>query len=229
MQRNPFALFQQFPELTVELWAKDDRINVKQDLASALGKRDIAIPKQVHGNRTIVARSPMLFSENADGVLTDQLGLTLSVLMADCQTFAVYAPKKRVAGVLHAGWRGLIAGAIPAFFEMLRQEWNILPSECFVAAGPSLCASCSEFTDPHRELPDIDPKFFHGRLVDLRGIADDQMDHLGIPLSQRERHLDCTRCKHDQYWSYRGPDRERVREGWENVLCVKVRPTTVEQ
>lgn len=220
MPQSPFHIFQTFPELSVVLWAKEDRVNVRDNMQKYFGDRPFAMPHQVHGNRTIVTREPMMFSEDADGITTDQPDLTLAVLMADCQTFAIYAPQQKVIGVLHAGWRGLIKYAIPAFFETLQKEWHIAPRETFVAAGPSLCQNCAEFSDPVRELPDIDPKFFNGRLVDLRGIADAQLDRCGVPPTQRERHPDCTRCMPDHYWSYRGPDRERVREGWENMLTI---------
>ncbi len=222
MPQIPFDLFTQFPELTLELWTKDDQVNTHDHLQRYFGDRSLAIPKQVHGNRTIVTRKPMIFSEDADGIVTDHMDLTVAVRMADCQTFAVYAPTQRVIGVLHAGWRGLIKNAIPSFFDVLAQNWHIEPRETFVAAGPSLCQKCAEFSDPTNELPDIDPKFFNGRLVDLRGIADTQLDVLGVPQTQRERHPDCTRCQPEKYWSYRGPDRDRVREGWENLLSVRI-------
>lgn len=217
MHRNPFALFRQFPEVAIALYEKEDRVN-KDHIADFFDSRSLAMPHQVHGNRTIRVRAPTMFAEDADGIVTDAPGLTLGILTADCQSFAVYSPKQRVIGLLHAGWRGLVNGAIPIFFDVLKAEWGIEPEQSFVAMGPSLCQACSAFTDPKKELPDVDPRFFSGRLVDLRGIADDQLDRLGSPPANRERHSACTRCASDQFCSYRGPDREAVKEGWENLI-----------
>lgn len=222
MIRSPFALFRPYEDcLTVSLFTKKDRVQSSR-LAERLGT-SFACPKQVHGVRTVNVSEPLNRTVEADGVITDQADLTLAVLSADCQTFVVYAPKKHVAGVLHAGWRGLLAGAIPSFFKTLHEEFGALPEDALVGASPSLCRNCSEFSDPLRELPGIDPKFFIGRLVDLHGIADAQLHALGIAKDRLERLPDCPRCQNNAYWSYRGGDQAAVREGWENALTCTLR------
>lgn len=173
---------------------------------------------QVHGNYTIIAKEKMDATEEADGVLTDTPALELIIRAADCQNFAVYAPEKNIVGVLHAGWRGLVNSAIPQFFTALEDEWAVQPSEVFVAAGPSICSKCAEFSNPVSELPGIDQKFFDGRQVDLQGIAYSQLLDLGIPPNHFERHPDCTLCKNDTYLSYRGTDKEAVKAGLCNFL-----------
>ncbi len=224
MEQNPFRIFAPFrADFSVDLWRKEDKVNKERNLPTIFAEQKLAIPKQVHGAATVIARSPMMFTDVADGIATDEVNLALGILMADCQCFVVWEPQKKVAGLIHAGWKGLMRGVIPAFFETLKKEWGIEPSETFVAAGPSLCMQCSQFTDPKKELTGVDEKFFDERLVDLQGIADDQLDRLGIPSSHRERHPDCTRCRSDKYWSYRGPDREMILEGWENMLSCSVR------
>lgn len=216
---NPFSIFRPFPKLTVTLWTKEDDLR-KDMIGSVITDQPLAVPREVHGNRTVIVRGPMAFTERADGLATDRTSLTLAILMADCQAFVAFAPQQGVIGLLHCGWRGLISGAIPSFVQTLTSEWSIAPADLLVAAGPSLCQACSQFTDPLRELPGIDPRFFQGRCADLQGIADDQWQQAGIPSGNRERHPDCTRCTPDRYWSYRGPDRDRVIAGYENMLTV---------
>ncbi|MBI5155938.1 polyphenol oxidase family protein [Candidatus Peregrinibacteria bacterium] len=223
MKQNPFRIFAPFrTDFTVDLWRKEDKVNKERNLPTIFAGKRFAIPKQVHGPVTVITRAPMFCTEKADAIATDEMNLTLGILMADCQCFVVYEPKKKIAGLIHAGWKGLIRGVIPAFFTTLKEEWGIKPSQTFVAAGPSLCQQCSQFTDPQQELPGIGKKFFDGRLVDLQGIADDQLEKLGVPSEQRERHPDCTRCHSDTYWSYRGPDRDMILEGWENMLSCRI-------
>lgn len=160
----------------------------------------------------------------ADGIVTDRPGLALSTRSADCQSFIVFAPERSVLGVLHVGWRGLIAGAIPAFYAVLKREWNIDPRQTFVGIGPSLCPACAGFSDPVRELPNIPAAFVQGKNVDLRGAADAQLLALGLPRDHLERSLDCTCCHPEKYWTYRGGDREAVKAGHTNLLAAVLRP-----
>lgn len=219
---EPFSIFRPFADhFTVRFFTKEDSIATDDDAMHALETDRIASLKQIHGHRIVRIDAPTHRTEEADGLVTNANNLWLTIRAADCQQLIVYAPSKNVAGVVHAGWKGLKAGVIPSFFDMLKNEWNIDPSDTFVAIGPSLCTDCAEFTDPVTELAGLDPAFFHGRNADLRGIADWQLDELGVPTAHRERHPDCTKCKNDVYWSYRGGDREVVKSGYTNVMvCV---------
>lgn len=222
MKLQPFTLFEPFREnFDIRFFTKSDAIADDASLKKALNDERLASLTQVHGSRTIVVRSPMERSEEADGLVTDEAGLTLSVRAADCQLFVVYEPVTNICGLLHAGWKGLVANAIPAFFSVLSTEWGIKPHETYVGAVPSLCPKCSEFTDPARELAGIDSQFFHERNVDLRGIAESQLRSVGLPKEHFERMEGCTKCDSDRYWSYRG-ERERIAEGYRNVLTCRL-------
>ncbi len=179
---------------------------------------------QVHGNRVIVVRKAMESEERADGVITDHVGLHLTARAADCQNFAVYAPDSHVAGVLHVGWRGLIAGAIPEFFAALKREFNIAAEDTYVATGPSLCLRCAEFKDPTHEVRvHADAIYVHGDCVDLAMMANDQLIAAGVHPDWTTRHPDCTRCMPERYFTYRGGDRELVASGVSNILVCTLR------
>lgn len=198
-----------------------DRIRVR-----FLGKKDdrnIADPfvrlHQMHGNVTAVTREPSNGTLQADGVLTDVTGLHLIARAADCQNFCVYHPEKHIAGVLHAGWKGILAGAIPAFFAKMRDEFDAHAEETFVIAGPSLCLQCAEYADPSHALrTSIDKRFVHDDCVDLQGAATMQLLDAGVPRDHIYRHPDCTRCDPKQYLTYRGGDKELVESGVSNFL-----------
>jgi copper oxidase (laccase) domain-containing protein len=218
MITSPFSLFEQFQDkLDVRLIRKEDMIQDDAGTETLLGS-SVASVNQVHGSRILRVSEPEFSEEKADGIVTDIPGFFLTARSADCQTFVVYAPKQHVTGVMHVGWRGLVAHTITSFYDSLNQEWGIKPEETFVGAAPSLGLECAEFTDPLKELPTLPSKFFHGRLVDLQGIADDEFESLGVPASQRERMPECTKCQKDRYWSYRG-EKEAVVQGYRNVLC----------
>lgn len=150
-------------------------------------------------------------------------GLNLMARAADCQNFAVYAPEKHVAGVMHVGWRGLLAGTIPEFFRILKDEFGIDAEETFVVAGPSMCLKCAEYKDPEFELRQkIDSRYVHDDHVDLQGAATMQLLDAGVPRDHFERHPDCTSCHPEKYWAYRGGDREAVEGGNANVLQMRL-------
>ncbi len=219
MIHSPFALFRPFQkQFSVAIFSKSDDIRDDATAAKALTATQAAGLWQMHGNRTVIVRGASNRTEQADGMITDTPGLALCTRWADCQNFVIYEPKRNVCGVLHAGWRGLIAGAIPEFFRVLKKEFLIEPSETFVGAGPSLCQKCADFTDPAHELPSIPKNFVDGRCVDLRGAAETQLFELGVRQDHFERHPDCPRCSPGTWWSYRGGDREAVKKGHTNML-----------
>ena len=220
MVENPFTVLEPFSDrLRTALFTKEDNTPSDEDIAAILGVSGSAGPWQVHGKRTIVVREPMASTEKADGIITDQKGLALCIDSADCQTFVISVPEKNIVGLLHAGWRGLNAGAITEFYNVLQEEFDVQPQQTFVGAAPSLCTTCAEFTNPEEELPNIDQQFLHDRCVDLQGAADAEFQSLGVPAKYIERHPDCTRCHPEKYWTYRGGDREAVEEGQRNVLA----------
>jgi YfiH family protein len=216
MINAPFALFSRFPGLTVNLYIKTD------DVRGDPGERTVGL-NQKHGNRTIVVREPRKRTDEADGMITDQKNLALCLRAADCQNFVMYAPSKNAAGALHVGWRGLLAGAIPEFLKAMTNDWHMSTDELLIAAGPSLCMKCADFTDPARELPSIPNKFISGKHVDLRGASLKQWMDAGIAASHIEYHPDCTRCHPELYWTYRGGDREEVLKGHTNMLVASLK------
>lgn len=222
MITNPFKRLQQFPQLQVTLLTKEDQVRTDEDVQKLTGISAIASLHQMHGANIVRAEKPTSRTLDADGMATDRSGLLLAIRAADCQNFVVYSPSKNVVGVMHVGWKGILAGTIDAFYDFLKREWGIEPGDTFVGAGPSLCTKCADFTDPKRELPTVDERFIHGRTVDLRAVADARFESLGVPKDHRERMSGCTRCDPKGFWTYRGGDGEAVKQGWTNVLCAQL-------
>ncbi len=222
MLLDPFPLLRPFSSiLRVGLFTKADDIRSDADAAKALGADASAGTWQVHGDRVIVVRGPSARTEKADGMLTDARGLALCTRWADCQNFVILAPERRVAGVLHAGWKGVIGGAVPSFFRTLRDEWGIGGEDVWVVAGPSLCKASADFTDPKTELTNFPADLINGRCADLQEAATRHFLEEGVRPDRIERHADCTRCHPEMYWTYRGGHREEVKAGHTNMLaCV---------
>lgn len=218
MQRNPFVHLAKFTNIEVAIFDRTDAVIGDQAAAAQLGYTDAAGLHHVHGARSIIVSGSLLRTEKADGMMTQTAKLVLCTRWADCQNFVIYVPAPEIMGVLHVGWRGVVAEAIPAFMQTLQEHWKIDPAHVFVGAGPSLCARCAEFTDPARELPNVPLQFVQGRHVDLQAAATAQWLACGIHPKHVERHPDCPKCMPEQYWTYRGGHREEVASGTSNML-----------
>lgn len=221
---NPFKLLQPFQNhLDVAFFTKADQIFSKEDVQKAINAPKLVSLKQVHGNRIIRVSEETYRTEEADGLMTDVPNLALEIRIADCQAILVYAPEAHVVGLIHAGWRGLEAGIIPSFFRLLEQEFKVPASSTITCAVPSLCKKCAEFTDPLLELPNAPRELIDGRCVDLQRWADLQLQDCGVLREHMERMPGCTKCESATYWTYRGGDREAVKNKFANMLVTVLR------
>jgi len=164
--------------------------------AAGLG---VAIASQVHGRSVMVVEAPGLAGEG-DALISRTPGLLVAVRVADCVPVLI-AGAGAVAAV-HAGWRGLAAGVIPAAMEALG------PGDWTAAVGPRICVDCYEVGEEVVEgigasVPsaafvrrDLGPRPH----ADLGRAAAHQLYEAGVD------HVDvlraCTRCD-SQYWSHR--------------------------
>lgn len=124
------------------------------DLSQAAGAQRVAARRraivdlpwtslhQVHGAQVVTVRAPGDHAgERADGAVTDRRDTPIAVHTADCAPVALVADEG-VLGVVHAGWRGLVAGVIPAAVEAMRA----LGAQGFRAMlGPCIHAARYEF------------------------------------------------------------------------------------
>ncbi|MDD5055513.1 MAG: polyphenol oxidase family protein [Candidatus Peribacteraceae bacterium] len=222
MVNHPFPLLRRFQDLlSIAFLTKADAVKADADIGRILGSDRIASLWQMHGNRTVVMKNPTSRTEQADGIATDVHGLTLTVRWADCQNFLILEPDRRVICLVHAGWRGMKAKALTRAFETLKNEWGIDPKNVRVGAGPSLCRRCAAFSNPRDELPEL-AAFITGNTVDLQAAADAELTTIGVLREHIDRSPDCTKCRPDLYWSYRGGDREAVKGGWANCLATTI-------
>jgi YfiH family protein len=190
--------------------------------ALGAGEAALVVPSQVHGDEIVevasaepgaveAARARAL--EGADGLLVDVPQVAALLCFADCVPVVLASPTGRFA-VVHAGWRGAVAGIAGKAVRLLAArdaaELGIAPSSAAAALnaylGPHIHAECFEtgaevrarFVD--RYGADVAPD---GRHVDLaRALACD----LGGAGLAAERIADagaCTACRLDDYFSYR--------------------------
>jgi YfiH family protein len=94
---------------------------------------------QVHGADVAAVTGPGV-RPTADAAVTAVPGIPLVVLTADCAPIAIVADD--AIGVVHAGWRGLLAGVVPAAVDALRA---IGTGRVHAVIGPCIRSAHYEF------------------------------------------------------------------------------------
>jgi YfiH family protein len=164
------------------------------------GAPPLAWAKQIHSATALPARAG--FCGEGDALYTEEAGLALSVITADCVPVLLAGPEGLAA--IHAGWRGIVSRVI----EATLQKMSGLPEEWTAWVGPAIGACCYEVdaevaarvtgasgSEIAIEGPAGKPH------LDLPGAARLQLERAGVgEVIVLPR---CTRCDAANLWSYR--------------------------
>ena len=156
--------------------------------------------QQVHGNTVAVVNDRHRGGEvhGADGLITASSGLTLAIFTADCLPVFLGNVQQGVAGVVHAGWRGLANGIIAAALEVFRSHFGVQPENVTALIGPHIQKCCYEVGDELRDVFKLAPGETH---LDLDAAAVNQLKALGVRQISSNGH--CTAHETDLFFSYR--------------------------
>ena len=99
---------------------------------------DWAFVRQVHGAAVVEAGAVGDLGE-ADAILVRKPGIPIAVATADCVPVIVEADD--AAAVIHAGWRGALAGVVPAALAKMRSGGS---EPRRAAVGPAIGPCCYE-------------------------------------------------------------------------------------
>ena len=160
--------------------------------------------RQVHGARVVVHAGGWrgwLRIADADGHIATERGTAMAVTVADCVPVFVAHPSG-TAALLHAGWRGTVAGILPAALSALAGR-DLPLGELAVHLGPAICGRCYEVSpDVHRQLTGRAVE--RPTAVDLRAVLAGQARDRGV----RDITVSslCTRCDQNRFFSHRGGD-----------------------
>lgn len=173
-------------------------------LAAASPCRAMVAARQVHGTRVITHTSHPAegvgFAEAADGHVTRLPGLLLGVTLADCLPVYLVDPVARVAGLLHAGWRGVAAGILAEGLAAM-QRLGAVQGQVQVHLGVGICGDC------YNVGPEVLAACGHpsedGRpgLLDLRSVLARQARAAGVAAVTRSPW--CAAHDHDRFFSHR--------------------------
>lgn len=182
-----------------------------QELALAVGARGVVAAPQPHSSEVLLhdAMPAGLFvSEPADGHATRRAGLLLGVTIADCVPVSVVDPTRRAVALLHAGWRGTVAGVLEAGLSVLRDCFGSDASGLRAHLGPAICGRCYEVGAGVPRALGL-PVAGEPHHVDLRDVLSVRCTAWGIPAEAMSRSELCTRCGDADLFSHRRGDSGR--------------------
>jgi YfiH family protein len=170
-----------------------------------VGTDTLARLKQVHGTRVHYARKAGFFGEG-DGFISDKRGIFLAIHTADCMPVFIYEPNVRALALLHAGWRGITAGIIPAAIDRMKILFSCNAGEMIAAIGPHIHKCCYSVGKEVAEKFTGEAVYTRGDgvyMLDLSYAAAKQLTGSGIPVSHVELDSICTSCEKDMFYSHR--------------------------
>jgi purine-nucleoside/S-methyl-5'-thioadenosine phosphorylase / adenosine deaminase len=183
-------------------------------ICEALGIDAVRMAKchLVHGHTIQVVTATLAggWLGKADGMVTAQPGVFLTMRFADCVPILLHDPQRRAVGLVHAGWRGTVQDVAGAAVRTMVSELGCAPGDISAVIGPSIGPCCYEvgadvISAVGSALPDSAPLF---------GYRNGGAAHFDIWEANRRqllaagagcvRAMDlCTACRNDRFFSHR--------------------------
>ncbi len=216
-----------YDSLNLSLRVGDDPRVVKDnlcDVKKAVGVHDLRVVtmRQIHGDRIIEVKDKNLKEAGeADGMETEQKEVFLGVLTADCVPILFCVPSRRVTAVVHAGWRGTMAGLASKMVSRLREQYRVGPDAIEVALGPAIGPCCYEIgadvSAPllsrwKEQAEQSMQKKNNKQFLDLRSLNIQMLQQSGVPPGRIFTLGPCTACSSEEFFSYRHDSGQGAKE-----------------
>jgi polyphenol oxidase len=197
-----------YASLNLGLLTKDEPVNVEENRRRLCTEVDadperLSLNRQVHGT-TVRRASAGDRHERADGLWTDEPGVPMLAMTADCLPVAIARTNgdKPALAIVHVGWRGLADGVIASGVQALG-------GRLATAIGAAIGPCCYEVGPEVAALFDDD--VVAGRKLDLWSAAERALRAAGV--EDVERTDVCTSCHPELFFSHRRDDGVTGRQG----------------
>lgn len=101
---------------------------------------DVANVCVTHSNKVMTITDTNEYKHyfhGVDALVTDQIGVYLSITTADCFPVMLYDPKVRIIAIVHAGWRGIVTKIIPNTLDTMKEMGSNL-QDVKIEIGPGI-------------------------------------------------------------------------------------------
>jgi YfiH family protein len=119
----------------------------RRRIARAAGAT-LFVATQVHGADVARVRNvdtpASVAGLRVDGLCSDRSDVALAVFVADCVPALLADARTGAFAAVHAGWRGTLAGVLPAAVRALAEHFGARPADLRVALGPAIGPCCFE-------------------------------------------------------------------------------------
>lgn len=157
-----------YRSLNISHKVQDDLSRVKENRAllsrsAGMDLRQMVYADQVHGDQVLkldAANYPPGGGSlgEGDGLITQEKGIPLMLLVADCLPVIFYDPTHQAVGLSHAGWRGTVCHIAAKTLLAMGEAYGTRPEEVRVVLGPCIGACCYEVgADVFREFSEVFP------------------------------------------------------------------------
>ncbi|MCK5912740.1 MAG: peptidoglycan editing factor PgeF [Desulfuromusa sp.] len=182
-----------------------------------LSPHQLLTVKQVHSDDILLIdqENPDLshfLTVEVDAIVTNQPGIMIGVLTADCFPLLIWHGEKKIAAVIHAGWRGAANGLIGKVIETIHTQFDCPAAELQAAIGSGIGAHNYEIDRPVRDAfrqgtgfwneISKETKLGHWQL-DIPLSCQLQLEQSGLKPQNIEIAEECTCCHPELFFSHR--------------------------
>lgn len=202
----------------------DDPQNVRENRRRTFAQFGLPLESmfdvwQVHSATVVSTRAPRQMQQphqQADAILTDQPGVTLFMRFADCVPILLFDPRRRVIGVVHAGWKGTVQMIAAQAVLRLQEQFGVNPADILAGIGPSI--ACHHYA-VGPEVAQAVQQAFGEEATELLRACNGESGESGVKLDlwraneltlrragvqQIEIAGICTACDQQDWYSHRG-------------------------
>lgn len=161
---------------------------------------------QIHSDRVVrIGAGGLSDIPEADGAYTDQAGVVLATLTADCLPVFLASADGQELALVHCGWRGLAQGILTNALAHFKAK----PADIFAWLGPCIGPKAFEVgADVFEAMTSLNPKHATSfiaaggkYLANLSDIAKTELEQLGV--TEISASNACTFTDAEHYYSYR--------------------------
>jgi YfiH family protein len=173
----------------------------------------------------------------ADALVTDQTGVAIGIVTADCAPVLFYAEREGRGGVIgaaHAGWRGAIGGVLEATIQSMLAYDGVVVENIRACIGPCIGRASYEvdlafYKNFVQQNEDYDAFFSSGQaetkfMFDLGGFCGFRLREAGV---SQVSIMDCdTYVREADFFSYRRMTHRKESDYGRQISAIALRDVT---
>lgn len=175
--------------------------------------RELVCAQQVHEDvvacvdESYKGRGALSYTDaiaGTDALITSRAEVPLAVFTADCLCVFLYDPSHKVAGLVHAGWRGSLKGIAVKALKVMAERFSTRPQDILVGFGPAIKSCCYEVGAEFKQLFPAETVERGGHFfLDVTAVNKRQLADAGVPAGHMSDQGLCTSCNSADFFSFR--------------------------